>query len=254
MSLFTCLSRAALACWLLAGASMSSCGSNDDGDLCSSIKARSDGLHTSSCARGAVHLSQVVSDSAGTPTSYAFVISCGNGNSAHGTWSSAGGLACVPGAYTVCDGGACIPMSGADCANSTNCDQLGECGYGDGGCVLTEDGCAHSAIPCGISGACHLGPGGTCTVMSDADCLGTSCVDCSFKGPCVTSGKCVQENGVCVARTDAACKKSEQCAFAGQCSLQDDACLAATDADCTPSEVCRTAAQCQAIDGVCGVK
>jgi hypothetical protein len=232
---------------------MSSCGDDSTGDLCGSIKAASDGLHTSSCSHGSVTLSQSTYDGAGARLSYAFVIVCGNGKSAHGTWSRADGLACSDGAYAVCDGGACVPMSSTDCAISTNCTQLGECGYADGGCVLTEEGCAQSAIPCGLSGACHLGAEGKCTATSDSDCKGT-CVGCSFKGPCVTSGKCVQENGACVARQDDDCKSSQQCDFAGQCTLQGDACVAGTDSDCTKSEVCRTAGQCAAIEGICGVK
>jgi hypothetical protein len=232
---------------------MSSCGDDSSGALCSSLKGGSDGVHTSNCSRGNVMLSQSTFDGAGARTSYAFVIVCGNGNSAHGTWSRTAGLTCIDGAYAVCEGGPCAPTSSTDCALSTNCAQLGECEYADGGCVLNDDGCARSEIPCGLSGACHLGADGKCTASSDSDCKGT-CVGCSFKGPCVTSGKCFQENGACVAREDADCKKAEQCAFAGQCTLQGNACIASTDADCMASEVCRTAGQCSAIMGTCGVK
>ena len=198
-------------------------------------------------------LSQATFDAAGSRTSYAFTIVCGNGTSAHGTWSSTAGLSCSDGVYAFCDGGPCAPTSSADCAISTSCSQLGACEFGDGGCVVTDQGCARSEIPCGISGLCHLGADGKCTASSDEDCKGT-CVGCSFKGPCATSGRCFQENGACVARQDADCKKAQQCAFAGLCTLQGSECVASTDSDCTASEVCRTAGQCQAIGGACGVK
>ena len=136
---------------------MSSCGSDSGGDLCGSLKAGSDGVHTPNCGKGVVMLSQQIADGSGAWTSYSFVVACGNGKSAHGSWNRTDGLACFDGAYTVCDGGTCVPTSDADCAMSTNCTKLGECGYADGGCVLTDQGCAHSEIPCGLSGACHLG-------------------------------------------------------------------------------------------------
>jgi len=198
-------------------------------------------------------LSQQIADGSGGWTSYSFLIACGNGSAAHGSWSKANGLTCVAGAYSVCDGGTCVPTSDADCAMSTNCVKLGQCGYADGGCVLTDQGCAHSEIPCGLSGACHLGATGVCTATTDSDCQGT-CIGCSFKGPCVSSGKCVQENGACVARQDADCKKADVCAFAGQCTLEGDSCIASTDSDCASSDVCRTSGQCMAISGTCGVK
>jgi hypothetical protein len=191
-------------------------------------------------------------DASGARVSYFYVISCAGGAAAHGTWSKTNGLSCELGAVELCDGGSCPTGVTPDCSATTNCFQLGECGNADGGCVTTEEGCAKSAIPCGLSGACHLGPAGVCVATSDTDCRGT-CVDCSFKGPCVASGKCFQENGGCVARSDDDCKSSEQCAFAGLCSLQGDACVAASDDDCTPSEVCRLSGQCTALSGICGV-
>jgi hypothetical protein len=250
--LFSLFAETGLASLVIASA-ISSCSSNSKGDLCSSIRGAPDGLHTSNCAGGAVTLSQVTTDATGARTSFVFVISCGNGKSAHGTWSSADGLQCSDGVYSICDGGPCTPMSSSECAQGINCTDLGECGYEDGGCVLTDEGCAHSAIPCGLSGLCHMGSDGACVAMSDSDCQQT-CTGCAFKGPCATTGRCSQVNGACVANKDSDCKKSEQCAFAGLCTLQGDACIASTDADCTTSEVCRTAGQCDAVNGRCGVK
>ena len=120
----------------------------------------------------------------------------------------------------------------------------------------TQEGCAQSDVPCGLSGACHLGPDGACTVLSDANCqtpFGT-CPDCPYKGACATYGNCYAEGGKCVARATSDCKKSAQCAFAGKCTLDTNVCVAATDADCAGSEVCRTARQCTAIGGVCTVR
>jgi hypothetical protein len=251
--LFSFCAEAGLVALALAATGVSSCGNDYNGDLCNSIKASADGLHTSNCSNGIVTLSQVTTDASGARTFFAFVVSCGNGKSAHGTWSSANGLSCSDGIYAVCDGGMCTPTSSADCVVSTNCTELGQCGYADGGCVLTDDGCAHSAIPCGLSGLCHLGPDGVCVATTDTDCQNT-CQGCAFKGPCATTGRCSQVGGACVARQDSDCKKSEQCAFAGLCTLQGDACIASTDSDCTTSEVCRTAGQCMAVKGRCGVK
>jgi hypothetical protein len=243
-------SRATLACLALAYV-VASCGSGKEKDLCKSITGQSDGLHVSNCPKGYTSLSLVTSDATGAKTSYAFAVTCGD-KSVHGLWSQEGGLQCIEGAY-LCEAGVCAPTSAADCAVSPNCEQLGECAYVDGKCVLSEDGCTHSEISCGLSGACHLGGDGKCAVTSDADCQG-SCVGCTFEGPCATSGNCYQQSGACVARQDADCKKAEQCAFAGKCTLVGQACAAATDADCAASEVCRTAGQCAAIAGTCGVK
>jgi len=181
------------------------------------------------------------------------VIICG-GRSAHGVWSLAHGVECVDGAYP-CEGGVCTPTSNIDCRVLTNCVELGECGFVDGTCVLTDEGCSQSKIPCGLAGQCHL-VNGRCAAISDTDCRSqfAGCSNCSFKGPCTTNGSCYQKDGACVAQDDADCKKSTQCAFAGHCSLGDEACIAASDADCTASEVCRTAGQCAAVAGVCGVQ
>ena len=230
---------------------VASCGTGKDKDLCKSITGRGDGLHVSNCPRAYTSLSLVTYGADGEKTSYAFAVTCG-GSSVHGHWSSSSGLSCIEGAY-VCDAGVCMPTSAADCEVSADCVQLGRCGFVDGKCVLTEAGCAHSEIACGLGGGCHLGADGKCGATSDADCQG-SCVGCSFAGPCATSGDCYQANGTCVARDDADCKKSQQCAFAGNCTLLGEACSAATDSDCARSEVCLTAGQCAAIDGHCGVK
>jgi len=232
---------------------VSSCSKDDVGDLCASIEGGGDGLHLTKCPRGSVTLTQITYDAAGSKDSYAFVATCGT-RSARGTWSHAAGLSCIDGGYP-CDGGACTPTSDVDCEILANCAKLGECGYVDGKCVLTDKGCSLSEIPCGLQGACHLGADGTCTVMSDADCqmpFGT-CPDCAFKGPCITSGNCNEENGVCVAREDGDCKNAQQCAFAGKCTLKDGACIALTNTDCAGSEICRTAGQCTAVDGSCAV-
>jgi hypothetical protein len=235
-------------CLALGWVVISSCGSNDNG-LCSTLTGNADGIFLKDCPRGMVKLSGV-SYQNGRMTSYAFVVTCPD-KSAHGVFTQAGGLQCVDGAYP-CNGDVCTPTSNADCAVLTNCIELGECGFQDGKCVLTEAGCSQSQIPCGISGACHLGPSGACTAISDDDCRTPfpGCPDC-FKGACFTSGKCYAQNGACVARQDSDCKGSQECAFAGKCTLQGDECMAISDADCRSSEVCRTAGQCVAVAGSC---
>jgi hypothetical protein len=229
------------------------CNSDPGSELCPSITASSEGLQVSDCPRGSITLSGATHDAAGTKTSYSFVVLC-QGRSAHGVWSSAAGLQCAEGAFP-CDGGVCTPTSNIDCEVLSNCVQLGECGYVDGKCVLTEDGCAKSEIPCGLAGLCHLGDG-ACVATSDADCQTPfgPCSDCAFKGACATSGNCHLKDGACVATMSSECKKSQQCAFAGKCSLDGEACIAATDADCAGSEVCRTAGQCSAVMGSCAVQ
>jgi hypothetical protein len=247
--------KSALGCLAAVCASLSSCSSDRSGPLCGSITGAGDGLHVSDCPHGFISLTEITYDATGAKSSYAFVATCGS-ESAHGIWSATNGLQCIDGGYP-CEAGACTPTSSADCAVLTNCVQLGECGYLEGKCVLTEEGCSHSEISCGLSGACHLGTdGGVCTVMSDADCQKPfgNCPNCVFKGPCSTSGKCYAENGACVARLDSDCKAAQECAFAGKCSLVGGACVAATDSDCAASEVCRTAGQCAAVDGSCAVK
>jgi hypothetical protein len=229
------------------------CNSDPGPDLCPAITASSAGLQVSDCPRGSITLSGATHDAAGNKTSYSFVVLC-EGRSAHGVWSAADGLQCAEGAFP-CDAGVCTPGSSIDCEVLSNCVQLGECGYVDGKCVLTEDGCSKSEIPCGLSGLCHLG-NGACVATSDADCQMPfgACSDCAFKGACATIGNCHVKDGACIATLASECKKSQQCAFAGKCSLDGEACIAATDSDCASSEVCRTAGQCTAVMGVCAVQ
>jgi hypothetical protein len=221
--------------------------------VCSSVTSRPDGILLEDCSNGTVHLDDIHYDRADRKVSYKFLITC-HGRSARGTWSRTGGLTCLEGATDPCkSGGVCAPTSDDDCRNIANCKEWGDCGYQDGKCVPTDDGCGHSDVPCGLFGQCHLGPDGVCTVVSDDDCQTPfgSCPSCPYKGACATSGTCFAENGACVARFTTDCRKSSQCAFAGKCTLDDGACIAASDADCGPSEVCRTARQCTAIGGVC---
>jgi hypothetical protein len=229
-----------------------SCSSPPGGDLCPSITGHAEGVQVTDCPHGSITMSGSRYDSSGARISYAFVVIC-QGRSAHGIWSNTGGLKCVEGAFP-CDGGTCAPTSDLDCEVLTNCTTLGECGYSDGKCVLTDEGCAASEIPCGLSGACHL-VNGACAATSDTDCQAPfgACTSCSFRGACATSGNCHLKDGACIATQDAECKASSQCAFAGKCSLSGEACIAATDSDCAGSEVCRTSGQCSAVMGVCAV-
>lgn len=238
--------------WILA-VGASNCSSDPEGPLCPSIAGDANGLHIGECAGGSVSVSGVTHDATGVKTSYAFVVTC-KGRTAHGVWSRTNGIECLEGPFP-CDGGTCTPQSSVDCRVLTNCVELGECGYADGKCVLTDEGCSGSDIPCGLSGACHL-VGGACAATSDVDCQKPfgACPDCTFKGPCATSGNCYQKDGACIAEQDGDCKKAQQCAFAGKCSLAGETCIAATDSDCTASEVCRTAGQCAAVAGTCAVR
>ena len=231
------------------------CASADDG-VCASITSQPNGIHLSDCSNGTVALSDIQYDRNYAKVAYDFVVTC-HGRSARGSWSRARGVKCLEGATDPCRStGVCTPTSEEDCRNIANCKQWGDCGYQNGQCVPTEDGCAHSEVPCGLAGACHLGPGGTCTVLTDDDCRRPfgDCPDCAYKGACATSGHCFADNGQCVARSSADCRRSSQCAFAGKCSLDGNDCVAASDADCIASEVCRTSRQCTAIDGVCTVR
>jgi hypothetical protein len=230
-----------------------SCSSRSGEGLCASVQSRADGIHLVDCSEGTIALKDIRYDSRGAKQSYSFVVSC-DGKSARGVWSRSGNFECVEGATDPCQrGGVCTPKSDADCRSIANCKEWGDCGYRDGKCVPTEEGCARSDVPCGLSGACHLGADGACTVLSDKDCqmpFGV-CPECQFKGACVTYGTCYAENGRCVARQAAECRRSTQCAFSGQCSLEGNTCVAATDADCMSSEVCRTSGQCRALGGFC---
>jgi hypothetical protein len=260
LSLFPTRLRSLRSRWWLGAALLLAttvrCGATSSGGICSSITSHADGIHLSDCDDGKVTLDHIKYDRNGGKTAYNFLATC-YGRSARGSWDRQTGLKCLEGATDPCQsGGVCKPTSEDDCRNIANCKEWGDCGYQDGKCVPTEDGCAQSDVPCGISGQCHLGPSGTCEVVSDADCQAPFgiCPDCPYKGACATSGTCFAENGRCVARESADCKKSKQCAFAGKCSLSLGACIAATDSDCTLSEVCRTSRQCTAIGGICTVK
>src|SRR5258708_16976539 len=159
------------------------CSTTDDGPLCASIVGRSEGIQAANCPRGTITTSAATFDASGTKTSYSFVITC-NGRSAHGVWTLASGVECIEGAYP-CEGAVCTPTSNTDCRVLTNCVELGERGFVHGACVLTDEGCSQSKIPCGLGGACHL-VDGRCAAISDADCQSqfAGCPNCSFKGPC----------------------------------------------------------------------
>jgi hypothetical protein len=219
--------------------------------FCASLVVSSSGVAVANCNRPTTTLHDVHFTPTGVMESFAFTVTCGN-NAARGTWDTTSGLQCAEGTFS-CDGGPCTPMSSMDCRLEPNCEQQGQCEYQDGQCVLTDDGCAHSEISCGVNGACHLGPAGTCVVLSDADCQMPfgSCVSCEFKGACLAEGKCYAENGACVAKNDADCRAAQQCRFAGKCSVVGDVCGAASDMDCAGSDVCTMAGQCTARDGHC---
>jgi hypothetical protein len=245
--------RWSVGAWLVAAAALR-CGSPASEGVCASVTSQPDGIHLADCPNGTVRLDEVRYDRIGK-VSYDFIVTC-QGRSARGTWSRTGGLKCFEGATDPCRSGTCTPTSDQDCQSIANCKEWGDCGYQNGKCVPTEEGCARSEVPCGLSGQCHLGSDGTCTVMTNDDCqtpFGT-CPDCKYKGACVTYGTCYAENGRCVARDATDCKRSAQCTFAGTCSLVAGACIAATDGDCLSSEVCRTARQCTAVGGVCSVR
>jgi hypothetical protein len=232
------------------------CSSPDGGSVCTSVSSGSDGIRVSDCSPSTITLDDIQYDRNGAKISYDFIVTC-QGRSARGTWSRSRGLTCLEGATDPCKGGGvCTPTSDDDCQNIANCKSWGDCGYREGKCVPTDDGCAKSEVPCGLSGQCHLSPSGVCTVLSNADCQTPfgACPECQYKGACATYGNCYAENGRCIARETSDCRKSSQCAFAGKCSLSTSECVAATDIDCASSEVCRTARQCTAIGGVCTVK
>jgi hypothetical protein len=243
-----------LGVWLLVAATLR-CSSSSNPGVCGSITSHRDGIHLSDCSNGTVTLADVQYDRNGK-VSYDFVVTC-HGQSARGSWSRTSGLKCFEGATDPCkSGGVCTPTSDVDCQNIANCKEWGDCGYLNGKCVPTEEGCARSNVPCGLFGKCHLGPDGVCVVLSDADCQSPFgvCPDCKYQGACATYGTCYEANGACVARDSADCKRSEHCAFAGTCSVLAGKCAAVTDGDCLGSEVCRTARQCTAVDGICSVK
>jgi hypothetical protein len=219
--------------------------------FCANLSGGAQGVVVTNCRQPVISLRDVHYSSTGARESYAFIATC-NAQSARGTWDATAGFLCaeVPAA---CDGGICSVLSDTDCRLEPNCEQTGACGFSNGQCVVTEDGCAHSQLACGLRGECHLGPDGTCIVTSDADCqmpFGV-CPTCQFKGACESTGNCHFDNGQCVAATDGDCQRSDQCAFAGLCSLQAGACIAATDADCLRADVCTMSAQCKASGGHC---
>jgi hypothetical protein len=243
-----------LVCLLAVACSSSRDSGVDAGSVfCKSVAAAATGVTVANCTRPTVSLHDVQFGSEGMRQSYAFLVTCGD-QTARGSWDATAGMQCLEGA-NLCEGGPCTPTSSIDCRLQPDCEQSGECEFSDGKCVLSEDGCAHSLIDCGLNGACHLGPNGTCVVTSDADCRSPygSCPSCSFKGSCVSQGNCYFENGQCVAKSDGDCKNSDQCAFAGMCSLVGNSCAAASDADCAGSEVCRTSGLCKVNNnGQCG--
>jgi hypothetical protein len=241
---------------LLLAAAAFHCSSSPSDSVCGSITSHPDGIRVSDCSPSTITLDDIEYDRNGAKISYEFIVTCG-GRTARGTWSRNRSLSCLEGATDPCkSGGICTPSSEADCRNISNCKSWGDCGYRDGKCVPTDDGCAASEVPCGLSGQCHLGSDGTCTVTTHADCQTPfgSCPDCQYKGACATYGNCYADNGRCVARETTDCRKSSQCAFAGKCTLSMNACIAASDGDCFASEVCRTARQCSAVGGICTVK
>lgn len=138
--------------------------------------------------------------------------------------------------------GECIIASADDCEQSMDCELMGWCGFRDGECVPSEEGCRGSQ-GCFSEGSCSLSPEGDgCVTASDADCLDS--MGCQYGGYCAfADGQCViSEEG---------CRTSENCAESGECTLKDGVCRATSDADCAKSDACFQGGRCGHLKGEC---
>lgn len=66
--------------------------------------------------------------------------------------------ACLSKGFCTLQGGVCLRAGDSDCARHKGCAESGDCGWAEGRCVATADGCRASAR-CGSYGACALRDG-----------------------------------------------------------------------------------------------
>lgn len=81
------------------------------------------------------------------------------------------------------------------------------------------------------------GAAGSTTTIGDM-------LDCRADSSCMSSGKCTEALGNCVAASDEDCRASDFCALFGTCSLGNGTCVAGSDADCSNSIRCEILDEC----------
>lgn len=151
----------------------------------------------------------------------------------------------------------CVIASDADCAQSGWCKNLGDCIFIPGDSPrcgkampqLTAERCKRSP-GCGVSGICGFEEG-KC-VHTDEGCRASNA--CKIGGACSLR----QKAGVspeCLPLTDNDCVTSRRCIESGACHLKTEygrtTCVAKSQTDCQASSRCKTEKRCRYRDGLC---
>jgi hypothetical protein len=151
----------------------------------------------------------------------------------------------LEGACTFVDG-TCIPASSADCLQSEECREIGNCGFDKNrvACVPTVKIHCEDANVCAQYGKCSLDAG-------TATCVAASPEDCKISGLCKIDGQCAVDEGpdaTCVATSDKMCRTSDACKREGRCSAMHGVCVATSAKDCKKSKNCKTSGDCALLE------
>ena len=114
----------------------------------------------------------------------------------------------------------------AECTEWDGCRVDGECGFNDGICTATEDGCSNST-KCEIDGICSL----------DAPEIVENPLPSLEKRRAIIQ-KTEPKYLNCRAMTYEDCRRSRRCQEEGRCSVRWGGCAAMSDGDCANSAAC----------------
>jgi serine/threonine-protein kinase len=107
---------------------------------------------------------------------------------------------------------------------------------------LDPHGFCTNTADCKNSGRCHE-EDGACVVKSNSDCQSST--------NCKTFGNCALKAGRCAPTTAAHCQSASRCASWGMCTLANDRCTAVHAADCKASSECKAKGLCTPNSGWC---
>ena len=105
-----------------------------------------------------------------------------------------------------------------------------------------------AALQCRQTVACS--DAGLCTEQQGA-CVATSNADCRASSRCRSLGLCRQRDGACVAKRHSQCRDAAICKEDGRCFAVAGECVAAKTSDCRRSTGCAERGLCEAMHGEC---
>ena len=133
----------------------------------------------------------------------------------------------------------CTPTE-RNCKELSSCWEHGKCGFKDGQCIATPQGCKESLRVCRKDGKCGF---------KDGECVPTAQGCKKSLRVCRKEGKCGFKDGECIIN-EKGCNESESCKQDGKCGFEDGKCVA-TEQGCKQSNSCEENERCGFIGGEC---